>query len=101
MPVAEATNSPEPRRQEDCEFQSAQAHRQHIGPRGRQCLPKDFSDGEIRGVSYVCDGKNHHHELQDGKTEAKKSLHRTPNIVVRVSQSKQAEFAGCCDFTCL
>jgi hypothetical protein len=63
MPVAEATNSP-----------GAQASRLRDAPRssprkrvdstsiraGDNVRQKSFSDGEIRRISHVYDGKNHH-----------------------------------------
>ena len=103
MPVAEATNGPGspgvqitmPRVLVHASASTAKTCI-HISPRGRQCPLQVFSDVEIRGISYMCDGKNHH-ELQDGKTgktEAKKSC--TPRSQTQTLMGDKCVAAGVC-----
>ena len=63
MPVAEATNSPgaQASRLRDAPSSGPRKRIDNTSVRaGDNVRQKSFSDGEVRGISYVYDGKNHH-----------------------------------------
>ena len=51
----------------------------HQSTRVTMSAKKSFSDGKIRGISYVRDGKNHY-EVQHGKTEGEEVVKTVTNI---------------------